>query len=78
MNLTNEFLQFVYFSLTDQQQDAITVKYYIAKNKHKTIKELQEDIIKLPLKYVFIRSDDRIRKIKKYEVPEIIKRGSRK
>ncbi len=71
MDLTNEFLKFVYFSLTDGQQDITHVKYHIAVNKDKSVKELQEEIIK---EFKFYRSDARIRKIKKYEIPLIIKK----
>ncbi len=69
-----DFLNFAWHSLTSGQQDIITVKYYISKNNHKTIDELKEEIKKLKLNDKFIRSGTRIRIMKKYEIPIIMKK----
>lgn len=67
-----EYLYWCYQSLTDAQQDIASVKYHIVKNMDKTNKELQIEIENLEVNYKVVLSVDRIRKIKKYEIPVIL------
>jgi len=67
-----DFLQFAWHSLTTLQQDKICVKYYISNNNTKSVSELCNGIEGLELNDKFIRSVDRIRKIKKYEIQLIL------
>ena len=72
--LSYEYLYWCYQSMTDTQQDIAAVKYHIVKNIDKSTKELKIEIERLELNYKVVLSIDRIRKIKKYEIPIILEK----
>ena len=70
--MDNDFLNFAWCSLTTEQQNIIEVKYHISKS-NKPLNDLIED---LECNFNFYRSECRIRKMRKYEIPLIIERLS--
>ena len=69
-----EYLYWCYMSLTDAQQDIAAVKYHIVKNMDKSHTQLKFEIENLEVNYKVVLSIDRIRKIKKYEIPVILEK----
>ena len=70
--MNEDFLPFVWASLTSGQQDIAKVKYHLANNKNKPFKQLKKEIESLTLNSKFLRSDARIRNLLKYDIPVII------